>query len=372
MSDSDSNLIKNKKLVIACGGTGGHLFPGIAVAEAWTQAGGDVLILISEKQIDTLATEGYDHLRFERLPSIAMPKLLSLKMISFGFKFLNGLRACRKLLKSFQADAVLGMGGFTSAAPLLAGKLAGLPTFVHESNAIPGRANKLNAKFARTVLVGFERCAKHFGEAKKTETVGTPLRPAVAEIPDAAVGRAHFGLDENRKTIMVMGGSQGAQRVNELVADAIKKLPLDKVQVLHITGPSDFDATKPAFDATPEAGKVIAFCSDIQFAYAAADLAICRSGASTLTELAHYGVPSILIPYPYAADDHQTRNAEIFSDPGAAEMWTQNEIDEDNFADRLATLILDEPRMAEMKTKMKALAIPDASDRVCQVVAREL
>ena len=117
---------------------------------------------------------------------------------------------------------------------------------------------------------------------------------------------------------------------------------------------------------------MIAFCSDIQFAYAAADLAICRSGASTLTELAHYGVPSILIPYPYAADDHQTRNAEIFSDPGAAEMWTQNEIDEDNFADRLATLILDEPRMAEMKTKMKALAIPDASDRVCQVVAREL
>ncbi|NNE92349.1 MAG: undecaprenyldiphospho-muramoylpentapeptide beta-N-acetylglucosaminyltransferase, partial [Verrucomicrobiales bacterium] len=155
--------VSGKKLVIACGGTGGHLFPGIAVAEAWTARGGEVLILISEKQIDTLATEGYDHLRFERLPSIAMPRITSPKMIGFGFKFLGGLGACRKLLKSFGADAVLGMGGFTSAAPLLAGKLAGLPTFVHESNAIPGRANKLNAKFARTVLVGFERCAAHFG-----------------------------------------------------------------------------------------------------------------------------------------------------------------------------------------------------------------
>ena len=168
---------------------------------------------------------------------------------------------------------------------------------------------------------------------------------------------------------MVMGGSQGAQRVNELVADALKKLPLDKIQVLHITGPSDFEATKPAFDATPEAGKVIAFCSDIQFAYAAADLAICRSGASTLTELAHYGVPSILIPYPYAADDHQTRNAEISSDLGASEMWTQNEIDEDNFADRLATLILDELRMAEMKTnrapsRWKTRRIADVCSRI--------
>ncbi|NNE92111.1 MAG: UDP-N-acetylglucosamine--N-acetylmuramyl-(pentapeptide) pyrophosphoryl-undecaprenol N-acetylglucosamine transferase, partial [Verrucomicrobiales bacterium] len=124
-----------------------------------------------------------------------------------------------------------------------------------------------------------------------------------------------------------------------------------------------------AFGKPPEAGKVVDFCSDIQFAYAAADLAVCRSGASTLTELAHYGIPSILIPYPFAADDHQTRNAEIFSEPGAAELWPQDELDEANFAEKLTALITDDKRLADMCAKMEKLAIPDASERICDVVA---
>lgn len=359
-------------LIIACGGTGGHLFPGIAVAEAWTKRGGEALLLISEKQIDALASEGYDHLRFERMPAIAMPRLISLKMPGFLIQFAKALFGCRKLIKSFGADAVLGMGGFTSAAPLMTGKWKGLPTFIHESNSIPGRANNLNARFASSVLVGFDVCAPFFDGGKNVEVVGTPVRPSVATKPSREEAIAHYGLNPDRKTVMVMGGSQGAHRINELVASGLSYFVENGIQVLHISGPSDYESVKPAYDANPEGGVLIGFCSDVQYAYAASDLAICRSGASSLTELAFYELPSVLIPYPFSADDHQVTNAEIFSKPGAAELWVQDDLDEDNFAGKIAALINDEPRLAEMSATMKSLAIPDASERVCDVISSRL
>jgi len=357
-----------KRLVIACGGTGGHLFPGIAVAEAWTARGGEALLLISEKQIDSLASEGYGHLRFERMPSIAMPGVFSVKMPGFLLGFLRSFRDCRKLLRDFGADAVLGMGGFTSTAPLAAGKWAGLPTFIHESNSIPGKANRLNAKFSLAVLVGFERCAPYFGKGKRIEVVGTPLRPSVAKRPTKEEGLAFFGLLPGKKTIMVMGGSQGARRLNELVAAGLPQFAAAGLQILHISGPSDHEIVRPAYEANPGAGVLKSFCAEMQFALAAADLAICRSGASTLTELAYYEIPSVLIPYPFAADDHQTTNAEIFSVPGAAELWTQATLTEENFSDKILKLITDDQRLASMKSAASRLAMPDASERVCDVV----
>lgn len=364
--------ISGKRLVIACGGTGGHLFPGIAVAESWTRQGGEVLLLISEKQIDALATEGYDHLRFEKMPSMAMPGLLSLKMPGFAISFVRSLLACRRLLKNFGADAVLGMGGFTSTAPLLAGRMAGLPTFIHEANSIPGKANRLNAKFSIAVLVGFARCAPFFGKQKRVEIVGTPLRPSVAKRPSRAEGLAWFGLESDKKTVMVMGGSQGARRLNELVAAGAPQFAASGIRILHISGPGDYDIVKPAYDACPEAGVLRDFCAEIQYAYAAADLAICRSGASTLSELAYYEIPSVLIPYPFAAEDHQTTNAEIFSIPGAAELWRQEELNEQNFAGKILDLINNDERLLKMKTAVSKLAVPDASDRVSEVIAGSL
>ena len=338
------------RLVIACGGTGGHLFPGIAVAEAWRARGGEVLLLISEKQIDALAAEGHADLQFERLKSIAMPRITSPKIIGFAFAFIRGLWQCRKILKRFQADAVLGMGGFTSTAPLVAGKWLGCPTYIHESNAIPGRANRINARFARTVLVGFERCAKCFGDKKRTSVVGTPLRPAVAAKPDRETALKHFKLSPGLKTLMVMGGSQGARRINELIVEALPHFPVDQMQLLLITGPQDHEWVAPALEKAAIGGTALPFCADIQYAYAAADLAICRSGASSLTELAYYGLPSVLVPYPFAADDHQMRNAEIFSEPGAAQLWKHEELpDGETFAARLVELITDDVTLAAMR-----------------------
>lgn len=363
--------VSGKKLVIACGGTGGHLFPGIAIAEAWRKRGGEVLLLISEKQIDALATEGFEHLTFERMPAIAMPKKTSPKMFGFISKFVKAYLKCKKLFKTFGADAVLGMGGFTSTAPLVAGKLLGKPTFIHESNAIPGRANLLNAKFSDWVLVGFEFCAPRF-KGSKTIVTGTPLRPKLVEKPTRSEAMEFLGLQADRQTIMIMGGSQGAVRINELVAKSLPKFVEAGIQVLHITGPLDYDKMTEVFLANRQAGTVADFLNDVQYGYAAADLAICRAGASSSVELAYYGVPAIMIPYPYAADDHQTANAAIFSAPGAAEMWKQSELSEDTFADQIIALMDDGYRLSRMRTTMQQLARPDSSNEVCDAIESKL
>lgn len=364
--------ISEKRLVIACGGTGGHLFPGIAVAESWTRQGGRALLLISEKQIDTLASEGYSHLEFKKMPSVAMPGLFSLKMPEFLLGFLRSFRDSRRLLREFGANAVLGMGGFTSSAPLAAGKWNGLPTFIHESNAIPGRANRLNARFSSEVLVGFADCARHFGTARPVKVTGTPLRPGIVARPSREEGLAFFGLDPAKRTLLVMGGSQGARRINELVAASLPRLAEAGIQVLQISGPGDYDLVKPAYEAHPAGGVLKSFCAEMQFALAAADLAICRSGASTLTELAHFEIPSVLVPYPFAADDHQTRNAEIYSTPGAALLWPQSSLNDANFSDQILSLITNEQRLAEMRSALAALIIADSAEQVCAVIAANL
>lgn len=362
-----------RRLVVACGGTGGHLFPGIAVAEVWRKRGGEVMLIISEKQIDTLATEGFGHLRFERQQSIAMPGLFSPRMIPFGIGFLKGLSHSRRLLREFQADAVIGMGGFTSTAPLVAGRLGGLPTFIHESNAIPGRANLLNARFSTRVLVGFEACASHFS-GRWISSVGTPLRTSMVNRPDRATALARFGLREDRKTLLIMGGSQGARRLNEMTSEALALFPADRVQVLHITGPQDFEAVEAAHEKNPVGlhSRVLPFCAEMEHALAAADLAVCRSGASTLTELAHYALPAVLVPYPFAAHDHQTRNAEIFSNAGAARLWPQAELTARRFTEAIVGLIEDEDSLAKMSRAMGTFATPNSGEMICDLIEADL
>ncbi len=356
-----------ERIVIACGGTGGHLFPGIAVAEVCQKRGHQVLLLISEKKIDSLAVEGYEHLTFERVQSVPMPRLLSLAMLPFAFKSLAGLWRCRGILKKFETTVVMGMGGFTSTIPLMAGRLRRCRTLVHESNAIPGRANRLNAKFSDVVLLGLEACAKHFDGAK-TRVVGTPLRPELNERPDKAKALQHFGLQLDKKTVLVMGGSQGARGINEMVSQALGDYSQAGVQILHIAGIDDVEMVQQAFDEVGEAGCVLKFCSEMGMAYAAADVALCRSGASSLAELAAFALPAVLIPYPYAAEDHQTKNAEIYERGAAALLYQQKNIDSAGLATVLIDLLGDDERLAQMGDSMNNFAIMDAAQLVADAV----
>lgn len=356
---------KSLNVLIACGGTGGHLFPGIAMAEALKKRGHQTLLLISEKKVDAEASAKYSHLRFETIPAVAKPATLSPKMLPFLWKLWRTQAHCKKILRDFKADAVLGMGGFTSLPPVYAGHRLGLKTFVHDSNARPGRANVLTSRFCTEVFLGLD-AAKIYFPHRKTANTGTPVRPEILNLPSREEAATRFGLDPQRPTIVIMGGSQGARRLNQLAAEAAVKLPA-QTQVLHIAGAMDFERVSETVQ-NREGYKILGFCDQMPSAYAAADIIIARSGASSLTEISLAGLPSILVPFPYAADDHQTKNAEVFSSAGAAHLVQERDLDAEKLASLASGILLDLPTRERMAQAAHALAIPDAADRVCAAI----
>ncbi len=317
--------------------------------------GHQVIFVISEKEIDAIAASAYPTYRFEKIPSFAMPKPFSAQMIPFLIAFFRGVLLCRKWINEIGAKAVLGMGGFTSTAPLVAARTSGCASFIHESNAIPGRANLLNAKFADYALVGWEACQSYFPPGK-TKVVGTPVRPSVANGESVAEARAYFLLRPDRFTVMVMGGSQGAKGINDAVTGMLEHFDPELVQFLHLAGPGNADSVRDAYEAAGIQSYVAEFCSDMGRVYAASDLGITRSGASSLNEMAVAGLPGILIPYPHAADDHQTRNAEVFAASGACLVRSQTELNSLDLAHLVAELGTDSERMQAMREAMLALA----------------
>ena len=354
------------RFAIAAGGTGGHLFPGLAVAEVLHAAGHQVMVLTSEKHIDAVATEGRSEFRIERLPGIGLPRRLSLEALRCVFRFSRGVMHCFSLFSEFQPAAVLGMGGFTSTAPILAGRLRGLPVFVHESNAIPGKANRLNARIAGGLLVGFEDCIAKAGGVR-CQWTGTPIREALRLHPEAQEARARFGLHPDRKTLLVMGGSQGAQGVNTATLGAAKLLGARGIQMIHITGAADEARVREGYRALGIPAWVGAFHHAMQDAYSAAHGVIARSGAASLTELAHFQLPSILIPYPHAADDHQTLNARVFERAGAGVLVPEREATPERLAEAIGKMLQPETA-ASMASACGRLNVPDAAQRVAQVL----
>jgi UDP-N-acetylglucosamine--N-acetylmuramyl-(pentapeptide) pyrophosphoryl-undecaprenol N-acetylglucosamine transferase len=253
----------------------------------------------------------------------------------------------------------------------MAGKKLRLKTFVHESNAVPGKANRMTARFCRLVLLGLDDCAKHFPPGR-TRRVGTPLRPSLLPPADVAEARRFFDLPEDRQTILIMGGSQGARGVNNAVVAALHSLAAaaDRVQLLHITGPGDFENVRAACAAVPAlTARVVPFCQRMELACALAAVAVCRSGASSLTELSAWGLPAVLVPYPAAADDHQRRNAEVFTRAGAAIAVEERDIAAGQLGPLLLDLLADGPKRRALSTAIQALAPARAADAICDVIA---
>jgi UDP-N-acetylglucosamine--N-acetylmuramyl-(pentapeptide) pyrophosphoryl-undecaprenol N-acetylglucosamine transferase len=358
---------------IACGGTGGHLFPGLAVAETLRRRGHRVMLLVSEKRIDAVAVAGREKdYRIETLPSIGLPSpLLSPRLITFGTGLFASVRRCRAMYRDFQPHAVLGMGGFTSTPPILAGRMLGRKTFVHESNAIPGKANKLNARFADVVLLGFAECAPHLPASTSMVVTGTPIRDELRADVDRAAALASFGFEAapGTTTVLVMGGSQGAHGVNQAVTRALPRWKASghALQFIHQTGPDDSEMVREAYAREGLRAFVSAFHPAMENAYAAADLAIARAGAATLAELSHFGVPSILVPFPSAAEDHQTLNAQIFVRANAALMVQEFGIDE-SLPDLVLELLKNREKRLELGANARQLAPSDPAALVADTI----
>jgi UDP-N-acetylglucosamine--N-acetylmuramyl-(pentapeptide) pyrophosphoryl-undecaprenol N-acetylglucosamine transferase len=236
---------------------------------------------------------------------------------------------------------------------------------------VPGKANRMTAKFCRLVLLGLEECAKHF-PAGRTRVTGTPLRPSLLPPADVTEARKFFDLPDDKPVILVMGGSQGARGVNNAVIAALPALAAaaDGVQLLHITGPGDFETVRTACESVPGlTARVVPFCQRMELAYALATVAVCRSGASSLTELSAWGLPSVLVPYPTAADDHQRRNAGVFTRAGAAIAVEEKDIAAGELGPLLLGLLADAAKRQALSEAMRRLAPSRAADVICDVIA---
>jgi UDP-N-acetylglucosamine--N-acetylmuramyl-(pentapeptide) pyrophosphoryl-undecaprenol N-acetylglucosamine transferase len=354
--------------VIACGGTGGHLFPGIAVAEVLRDRGHEVMLLVSEKDIDALALSGRENFRVEKLPTVGLPSPFSPACFGFLGRFYESLTLCRSIYRTFKPQVVLGMGGFTSTAPVLAGRMRGIPTFIHESNAVPGKANRLTARIVRAVMLGFKECAPFFPK-NNTEITGTPVRTELVRL-DRRAARQKLGLQEDLMTLLVMGGSQGASGINQAMIKALPFLRGVSVQVIHLSGARDERLVADNYRRENVSARVAAFHHRMEEVYSAADLVVARAGAASLAEFAAFSLPGILIPFPYATDDHQTRNAEIYARVQAAILLKESEVSGELLARKIRELIEDPGRVQQMATNSSRLAPQDAAGRVVTTMER--
>jgi UDP-N-acetylglucosamine--N-acetylmuramyl-(pentapeptide) pyrophosphoryl-undecaprenol N-acetylglucosamine transferase len=353
---SDTPLV-----AITCGGTGGHLFPGLAVGEALRARGCDVMLLISPKEVDQQAVKSARGFTVATLPAVAFNRRAPHR---FALGFARSFLAARKTFSPRVPSAVLAMGGFTAAPPVLAGKCCGAATFLHESNTIPGRANRWLARWVDAAFVGFQEASARLANPDAVVT-GTPVRPQFLGL-DAARCRAALGLDPQRPVLLVTGGSQGASAVNDLTLAALPALvaALPELQFLHLTGPQDAQRVRAAYTAQSARTVVMPFLAEMELALGAATVAVSRAGASSLAELAATRLPAVLVPFPAAADNHQFFNARAFVETGAAKMLEQNPGAAERLPGMVTELLNDMAARGAMGAALARWHTPDAAEQI--------
>lgn len=372
------------RLVISGGGTGGHLFPGIAVADEMLRRypGSEVLFIGTGREIDRRVLRDKPYRQAELtgsgLKGISWRgRLLSLGRLPLGFY------QAWKLLRRFSPQLVLGVGGYVTGPVLLAARCMGITTCIHEQNSVPGLANRLLGRFVDHIFLSLPDEGSYF-PARRTHLVGNPLRrelvaaagdhgaPSKAVSSPARQGRDLKSLPDHPAglpNILVLGGSQGAHRLNMLMARAAALLAARGVRftLLHQSGRADAPTLQEEYERGGIAARVEAFVEDMAGAYQRSHLVVSRAGATTLAELALFGKPALLVPYPYAADDHQRRNAEIMVAAGAARMLMERELSGELLAAEIEKLLADETGRELMEKKGTELARPEAAAEILQI-----
>ena len=356
---------KTPHVAIACGGTGGHLFPGLAVAEELRKRGCNIALLISPKEIDQLAVKAASGMEIVTLPAVA---LQNRNYFSFIRSFWKSWRAAKNIFQARPPHAVLGMGGFTSAPPILAGNAFGAKTFLHESNAIPGRANRFLSRFVDGAFIGFPEAAARL-KARKITTTGTPVRAQFSKsAKDNRQSAIALGLDPSLATILVVGGSQGASGLNGMMLSALPLLATKNWQFLHLTGAKDFDKVRAAYAANGMKAVVKPFLAEMDLALGAATISVSRTGASSLAEIAAMRLPSLLVPFPAAADNHQFFNASAFVKTGAAKLLEQKDSMPEKTAAILAELVENKVARSKMQAALAQWHAPRAAEQIAEIV----
>ena len=345
-----------RSVLVMAGGTGGHIFPGLAVAECLRNQGWTVAWMGNptgmEYRLVPAKGFAFESVKFSGLRGKGM-----LTKVLMPFRLARAMMQSWKILRRLKPSVVLGMGGYITFPGGLVSYLMGRPLVLHEANSVAGSANRVLARFATRVLTGFPKTLK------EAQWVGNPIRESFESLSDC---RARYGKRQGPLHLLIVGGSLGAAALNTVVPEALALLPADRrPNVLHQTGEQHLEVVTKTYQQLGVNGELKPFIEDMATAYANADLVICRAGAMTVSEISAAGVAACFVPFPYAIDDHQTANARFLSDAKAAILIPQSQLD----ADSLANLVLGLRRedLAEMAVKAQALAKFHATEEVASI-----
>ena len=348
------------RVLIAGGGTGGHVIPALAIArELKARYGAEVLFVGTARGIENrlVPKAGFalELIKVGALKSVSLATRLR-TLLDLPLAVLNS----RKIIRRFQPEVVIGVGGYASGPAMAAAILGGIPTLAFEPNYVPGFANKMVGRRVSAAAVHFEQTKQFFRNA---QVVGVPVRPEFFEVPAAA--------ENHRPTVLIFGGSQGAHAINQVLPVAITEVQrrFPELQVIHQTGERDYNDVQAAYKRAGASAEVSAFIDNMPLAFQRADLLVCRSGASTVAEVTAAGKPAIFIPFPRAADDHQRRNAEAIASAGAAVLIPESELNPVKMASMVIELLANKDQRQQMSEKARALAHKDAAGQVAQMAA---
>ncbi len=360
-------MTESVRIVVAGGGTGGHVYPGVAVVEALRErADTDALFVGARGGVEQRILERAG-MRYTLLPGYGLRRASLARKAAAPLVFGAGVGRAVAVLRKFRPDVVLGTGGFASAAVVVASVLLRIPRVLQEQNSVPGLVNRRLARFADLVLLGYEESRAWLPASTATRVVGNPIRRMPAATRPAAASRLQ--LDANATTVLVIGGSRGAHSLNLAGADAAALLASSReVQFVILCGAADRAEVERRVAGVASRVRVFEYLDDVQLAYAVADVAVARSGASCVFELAQFGVPAVFVPYPYAADDHQRRNAQPLVTAGAAEMVLDADLDGARLAQQLEAMLDRPERLAAMARAMRQWAKPDAAARAADAI----
>jgi UDP-N-acetylglucosamine--N-acetylmuramyl-(pentapeptide) pyrophosphoryl-undecaprenol N-acetylglucosamine transferase len=371
-----ANKQMNKpRFIISGGGTGGHIYPAVAIANE---------LKFRFPKAEFLFVGAKDKMEMQKVPQAGyaikglwisgIQRKLTIDNVMFPFKLLSSLWNSFKIIKSFKPDVVIGTGGFASGAVLKVASILGIPTVIQEQNSYPGITNKLLAKKANKICVAYENLEKFFPKDKMILT-GNPVRQDLINEASKSEAVAYFKLDANKKTLLVLGGSLGARRINQLIEKELDFLLSQNIQIIWQCGKLYFDEYKKYNDKSPSVGgvgeavQVVAFIDRMDLVYAAADLVISRSGASSVSELCIVGKPTIFIPSPNVAEDHQTKNAKAISDKNGAILIKESDL-ETQFETVFSDLISSENKQVELSQNIKKLAKPNATKDIVEEIMK--
>ena len=359
------------KIAFAGGGTAGHLMVGLSTAEEVRARFSDAEIVFfgTDKKFEQRCVEQRGF-RFQQTRARKWEKSYKRMFMFFITTFLN-IIASLVAIRRFNPDVVVGLGGYASAAPIIAAKLLSIPTILLEQNVIPGKANRFLSKWVDEVYCHWRGSLKWFSKANVVRITGTPIRRDIL-CSQRSRSAEKFGLSPSKKTILITGGSQGAQAINEVVLRCLPKLEAlsDELQIIHSTGEYGYEAIKEAYAKSKLSAFVCSFLDDMGAAFSMADLIVCRAGATTIAEITAVGIPAILIPYPHAADNHQYWNAMELASNGGGYLLQQIDLTSEKLMELIMYLFTNKEKYDRMKMYNKGMGVPNAASRVVDNICR--